>query len=69
MGPFPALPPEYAEMQAGMAEEEEKEPEFLLWKESDEYGWLADTGKNFILFYPLRFHGGFRAKVSGTQRR
>jgi general secretion pathway protein D len=53
-------------MQQGMGAQEEEEPEYLLWIESDEYGRLADTGKNFVLFYPLRYHGGFEAQATGT---
>ena len=58
----PPAPPDYpAEMPAGPREEEGS-----LWIEADEYGQLADTGTDYWLFYPLRYHGGYTATIKAT---
>jgi type II secretory pathway component GspD/PulD (secretin) len=35
----------------------------VLWLEADEYGQLAQTDTHYVLFYPLRYHGGFNVDV------
>lgn len=34
-----------------------------LWLGADEYGQLAQTDTDFVLFYPLRYHGGFNVTI------
>jgi type II secretory pathway component GspD/PulD (secretin) len=36
----------------------------ILWLEADEYGQLALTDTHYVLFYPLRYHGGFNVIVT-----
>ena len=38
-----------------------------LWVATDEFGTVAQTEEHFVLFYPLRYHGGFTAITKGTE--
>ncbi len=67
--PVPPLPPEYEVVGPSLAppaEAAQEEPTSLLWVKVDEYGSLAQTEREFVLFYPLRYHGGFTATTKGT---
>lgn len=67
--PVPPPPPEYQVVGPGLAPPEEaaeERPTSLLWVKADEYGSLAQTEKEFVLFYPLRHHGGFTATTQST---
>ncbi len=67
--PVPPLPPEYEVVGPSLAppaEAAQEKPTSLLWVKVDEYGSLAQTDKEFVLFYPLRYHGGFTATTRST---
>jgi type II secretory pathway component GspD/PulD (secretin) len=54
-GPLPAP--------AGAGAGAEEQPG-VLWLEADEYGQLALTDTHYVLFYPLRYHGGFNVNIT-----
>lgn len=67
--PVPPLPPEYEVVGPALAppaEAAQEKPTSLLWVKVDEYGSLAQTDTDFVLFYPLRYHGGFIATTKST---
>jgi len=44
-----------------------EEPTSPLWVSTDEFGTVAQTEKSFVLFYPLRYHGGFTAIATESE--